>query len=72
MRQTKIYTVEALEKRILKALKNYKFGANDRILKEHVNAEFWHYEFYQALENLQKQGTVAYNENTESYELVKR
>ena len=72
MKQIKNCTVEALEKRILKALKNYKFGASDRILKEHVNTEFFHYDFYQALENLQQQGTVAYNENTESYELVKR
>lgn len=72
MKQTKVYTVEALEKCILNALKKYKYGANDRILKEHVNAEFWHYEFYQALANLQQHGQVAYNENIESYELVKR
>ena len=72
MKQIKICTVEALEKRILKALKNYKFGASDRILKEHVKADFFHYDFYQALRNLQQHGLIAYNENIESYELVKR
>lgn len=66
----KVYTVEALEKRIIKALKKVKFGYEDRYLKEATDAENSHYNFYTALCNLQQKGIVAYNENTESYELV--
>lgn len=70
MKQIKVYTVEALERRIVKALKKVKFGYQERYLIEATNAEFNISNFYTALCNLQKKGVVAYKENTESYELV--
>lgn len=70
MKQIKVYTVEALEKRIIKALKKVKFGYQERYLIEATNAGFNISNFNTALCNLQQKGVVAYNENTESYELV--
>lgn len=70
MGQFKVYTVEALEKRIIKALKKVKFGYEEKYLIEAIDAEFNISNFYTALCNLQQKGIVAYNENTESYELV--
>lgn len=70
MNQIKVYTVEALENRITKALKKVKFGYQERYLIEATGAEFSIYNFNTALCNLQQKGIVAYNENTESYELV--
>lgn len=70
MEQIKVYTVEALEKRIIKALKKVKFGYEEKYLFEATNAEWSTYNFHTALCNLQQKGIVAYNENTESYELV--
>lgn len=70
MKQIKVYTVEALERRIVKALKKVKFGYQERYLIEATNAEFNIINFNTALCNLQQKGVVAYNENTESYELV--
>lgn len=70
MGQFKVYTVEALEKRIIKALKKVKFGYEEKYLIEAIDAEFNIFNFYTALCNLQQKGIVAYNENTESYELV--
>lgn len=70
MKAIKVYTVEALEKRIIKALKKVKFGYQERYLVEATNAEFSIYNFNTALCNLQQKGVVAYNENTESYEMV--
>lgn len=70
MKQIKVYTVEALEKRITKALKKVKYGYQERYLIEATNAEFNISNFNTALCNLQQKGIVAYNENTESYELV--
>lgn len=70
MKQIKVYTVEALERRIVKALKKVKFGYQERYLIEATNAEFNISNFYTALCYLQQKGVVAYNENTESYELV--
>ena len=70
MDQIKVYTVEALENRITKALKKVKFGYQERYLIEATGAEFSIYNFNTALCNLQQKGIVAYNENTESYELV--
>lgn len=66
----KVYTVEASERRIIKALKKVKFGYQERYLIEATGTEFSIYNFYTALSNLQQKGVVAYNENTESYELV--
>lgn len=70
MNQIKVYTVEALENRITKALKKVKFGYQERYLTEATGAEFSIYNFNTALCNLHQKGIVAYNENTESYELV--
>lgn len=72
MKRITNYTVETLEKRILKVLAKCKMGAYDRILIEATNAEFCHYQFFTVLCNLQQQGLVAYNEGTESYVLIKR
>ena len=70
MKKIKVYTVEALERRIIKALKKVKLGYQERYLIEATGAEFSFYNFNTALCNLQQKGVVAYNENTESYELV--
>lgn len=70
MKKVKVYTVEALEKRITKALKKVKFGYQEGCLIEATDAEFSIYNFNTALCNLQQKGVVAYNENAESYELV--
>lgn len=70
MKQIKVYSVEALEKRIITAMKKVKFGYQERYLIEATDAEFNISNFYTALCNLQQKGVVAYNENTESYELV--
>jgi hypothetical protein len=70
MKKIKVYTVEALEKQITKALKKVKFGYQEGNLIEATDAEFSIYNFNTALCNLQQKGVVAYNENTESYELV--
>jgi hypothetical protein len=70
MKAIKVYTIEVLEKRIIKALKKVKFGYQERYLVEATNAEFSIYNFNTALCNLQQKGVVAYNENTESYEMV--
>lgn len=70
MKKIKVHTVEALERRIIKALKKVKLGYQERYLIEATGAEFSVYNFNTALCNLQQKGVVAYNENTESYELV--
>lgn len=70
MGQLKVYTVEALEKRIIKALKKVKFGYEEKYLIEATDAEWSIYNFHTALCNLQQKGIVAYNESTEDYELV--
>lgn len=70
MKKVKVYTLEALEKRITKALKKVKFGYKEGYLIEATDAEFSIYNFNTALCNLQQKGVVAYNDNTESYELV--
>lgn len=70
MKKIKVYTVEALERRIIKALKKVKLGYQERYLIEATGAEFSAYNFNTALCNLQQKGVVVYNENTESYELV--
>lgn len=70
MKKIRVYTVEAMENRIKMALKKAKFGYQERYLVESTNAGFSIYNFKTALCNLQQKGVVAYNENTESYELV--
>lgn len=70
MKKIKVYTVEALEQRIIKALKKVKFGYEETYLVEATGAEFSIYNFNTALCNLQQKGIVAYYENIESYELV--
>ena len=52
MKQIKVYTVEALEKRITKALKKVKFGYEEKYLIEATDAEFNISNFYTALCNL--------------------
>ncbi len=71
MEKIKVYTEEALEKSIVRVLKKSKFGLEERYLMEATNAEFSIFQFRAALCNLQQQGVIAYNENTESYEFVK-
>lgn len=70
MKQIKVYTVEALERRIIKTLKKVKFGYEEKYLIEATDAEWSIYNFHTALCNLQQKGIVAYNESTEDYELV--
>jgi hypothetical protein len=53
MKKVKVYTVEALEKRITKALKKVKFGYQEGYLIEAIEAEFSIYNFNTALCNLQ-------------------
>lgn len=54
MKKVKVYTVEALEKRITKALKKVKFGYQEGCLIEATDAEFSIYNFNTALCNLQQ------------------
>lgn len=58
MKKVKVYTVEALEKRITKALKKVKFGYQEGCLIEATDAEFSIYNFNTALCNLQQKGVV--------------
>lgn len=72
MNGIKVYTVEALEKRIVRALQNAKYGLEVRYLVEATNAEFSYRQFSEALGNLYEQGEVLYREDLESYLLNKK
>ena len=72
MKRIKVYTVEEFETRIVRALKNAKYGLEVRYLFEATDPELLGYrQFSEALGNLQMQGKVAYREDLESYLLVK-
>lgn len=71
--EAKKYTVEELEKNILKALEKYKFGAYSRYLVEDLGVEYnpsyrW---FCKALSNLVVKGAVIYDRNKGCYMLPK-
>ena len=72
MKRIKVYTVEEFETRIVRALKNAKYGLEERYLFEATDPELLGYrQFCEALGNLQMRGKVAYREDLESYLLVK-
>lgn len=70
MRQIKNHSVAVLKLKIVKALKKAKYGYEYKYLMEVTDAEFSIFNFNKALDILQQNGVVAYNENTESYVLV--
>ena len=63
-------SIEEMEDRIVRALKNAKSGLKTKYLVEAINAEFCYRQFCEALGNLQMRGKVAFEEDRENYVLA--
>ncbi len=65
------YSSSTLKARIKKALAKAEYGLEVKYLIEATGAEFSYFNFCEALGELQQEGKVAYNEDTESYIIVR-
>lgn len=72
MEGIKIYTVETIERRIVRILEKAKLAIESKYLIEGCHAEFSYRQFCEALGNLCQQGIVVFNETIKGYELANK